>query len=351
MSHGYKPVLWNRQKLVYDAALVTGVALYVTTFLHVAPLLDPNVESHTLEIRAYGSAAFLLMHLILSIGPLCRLDRRFLPLLYNRRHMGVAMCGLGLMHADLAITWYHDYGNLEPLVSLLVSNTRVDSLVHFPFEWLGLAALAWLVLMAVTSHDFWLVNLTAPIWKAIHMGVYGAYALLVGHVVLGALQSDKGLGLSLLAGGGALVVVGLHLAAARREAAVDRPAEADDAGWVRVARVDEIPDNRARVVFAAGERIAVFRYGDKLSALSGVCQHQNGPLGEGRIIDGLVTCPWHGYQYDPATGASPPPFTERIPTFDVEVRGDAVWVAAQPHPPGTRVEPASCPAPQPGATA
>src|SRR2546428_6173232 len=40
-------------------------------------------------IRAAGSAAFLLLHVVLCIGPLCRLDSRFLPLLYNRRHLGV----------------------------------------------------------------------------------------------------------------------------------------------------------------------------------------------------------------------------------------------------------------------
>ena len=71
-----------------------------------------------------------------------------------------------------------------------------------------------------------------------------------------------------------------------------------------------------------------------------MCQHQNGPLGEGCIIDGYITCPWHGYQYLPETGSSPPPFTEKIPTFDVQVRDGRVLVAAQPNPPGTRVEPA-----------
>ena len=46
-----------------------------------------------------------------------------------------------------------------------------------------------------------------------------------------------------------------------------------------------------------GERIAVFRDGARIGALSNLCAHQNGPIGEGRMIDGCVTCPWHGYQY------------------------------------------------------
>jgi len=100
-----------------------------------------------------------------------------------------------------------------------------------------------------------------------------------------------------------------------------------------------------RRLFAHRERIAVFRYEGKISAISNACQHQNGPLGEGQIIDGLVTCPWHGYQYDPASGSSPPPFTEKIPTFTVFIRQERVLLDPTPHPAGTPVEPAVIPNP------
>ena len=73
--------------------------------------------------------------------------------------------------------------------------------------------------------------------------------------------------------------------------------------------------------------------------MSNVCQHQNGPLGEGKIIDGCVTCPWHGHQYLPDSGASPPPFTEKVPTYRACVVGSQVFVHPSPLPPGTRVEP------------
>jgi nitrite reductase/ring-hydroxylating ferredoxin subunit len=109
---------------------------------------------------------------------------------------------------------------------------------------------------------------------------------------------------------------------------------------VEVCRVDDIKENRARMALVGGERIAVFRYDGRLSCVSNVCAHQNGPLGEGKIVDGCITCPWHGYQYLPDRGSSPPPFTERIPTFDVRVRDGRVFVNPKPHPPGTRVEPA-----------
>jgi nitrite reductase/ring-hydroxylating ferredoxin subunit len=104
--------------------------------------------------------------------------------------------------------------------------------------------------------------------------------------------------------------------------------------------VADIPENRAKVVSLSGERVAIFRFDGRIAALSNVCQHQNGPLGEGRILDGCVTCPWHGYQYRPEDGASPPPFTERVPTFRVKVVAGRILVDPRPLPPGTRVEPA-----------
>ena len=94
----------------------------------------------------------------------------------------------------------------------------------------------------------------------------------------------------------------------------------------------------------AGERVAIFRYDGRLSALSNVCQHQNGPLGEGRIVNDCVVCPWHGYEYLPESGASPAPFTERVPTFNVRLVGGRVHVDPRPNPPGTRVEPVRIPA-------
>jgi nitrite reductase/ring-hydroxylating ferredoxin subunit len=93
-------------------------------------------------------------------------------------------------------------------------------------------------------------------------------------------------------------------------------------------------------VCLSGERVAIFKYDGKISAVSNVCQHQNGPLGEGKILDGCITCPWHGYQYLPETGASPPPFVEKVPTFNVRVKDGRVFVHPKPNPPGTRAEPA-----------
>ncbi len=353
MGVTYQAVQWNRQKIIYDGILLLSVAFYIYGFIAISGAISDTIDIHGVRIRAYGSAAFILLHVILSIGPLSRLSPKFNPLLFNRRHMGVTMFFLALIHVlgldlpilDLnfngALTWYHDFGNLDPMVSLLTSNTDYGSLIRFPYESLGILALFILFVMAATSHDFWLANLTAPVWKALHMSVYVAYGLLVGHVVLGALQTNKHILLTVLVFLGMIWILGIHWVAGFREYQKDQQKfDSNEAGFVDVGSVHEIRDNRAKVVVINGERVAVFKYDGKVSAVSNVCQHQNGPLGEGKIIDGCITCPWHGYQYRPESGSSPPPFHEKIPTFDVRINGDRILVNHTPNLPGTPVKPA-----------
>ena len=193
------------------AGLGVLVAAYLGLYLAAGARLDPQATFETLAIRALGSAAFLALHVVLCIGPLCRLDARFLPLLYNRRHLGVVTCLLALGHGGFALFQFHALGDVHPLVSLLTAEARWDSLPWFPFQPLGLAALAILVLMAATSHDFWLKNLGPKVWKSLHMMVYVAYALLVLHVMLGVVQQERGLAGLVLVGLGITTVTGLHL--------------------------------------------------------------------------------------------------------------------------------------------
>jgi nitrite reductase/ring-hydroxylating ferredoxin subunit len=63
------------------------------------------------------------------------------------------------------------------------------------------------------------------------------------------------------------------------------------------AEVNEIEESRAKIFCVDKERIAIYKHENKLYALHNVCKHQGGPLGEGKILDGCITCPWHGYQY------------------------------------------------------
>jgi nitrite reductase/ring-hydroxylating ferredoxin subunit/DMSO/TMAO reductase YedYZ heme-binding membrane subunit len=336
----YRAVNWNRQKYWYDGTLALSVLAYLTAFVGATLAADPDATLETALIRGLGTGAFVLLTVILCIGPLARLDSRFLPVLYNRRHLGVTMALLALAHAVFALVQFHTLGDLNPLVSLLTGAADLRKISAFPFELPGLAALVIILLMAATSHDYWLATLTAPVWKTLHMLVYVAFALLAGHVALGALQSERSPLGAILLSAALAAVFGLHIAAGRRGRELDREAAAGAGGWVEVCRVDEIREGRAKMACVAGERIAVFRYDGRVSCVSNVCAHQNGPLGEGKIVDGCITCPWHGYQYVPDNGSSPPPFTETIPTFNLRVEGGRVYVDPRPNPPGTRVEPA-----------
>ena len=341
MSEKYVAISWNRQKKIYDAIVWSGVAVYLLLFIGLGAVLQPNATIETLFIRGFGTCAILLLHIVLIIGPLCRISPKFLPLLYNRRHLGVTTFLVGAVHGGLATFQFHALGTVNPFVSILVSNTRYRSIADFPFQILGLIALIILFLMAVTSHDFWLNNLTAPVWKTLHTFVYFAYALLIGHVALGILQAETNPTLTIALGFGLILVVGLHVIAAFKESRLDKEIESNDE-FIEACSIDEIPEKRACIRTISGERVAIFKYGGKVSAVSNVCQHQNGPLGEGKIgDDGCITCPWHGFQYKPETGASPPPFTEKVPTFNVKVAAGKVFVHRKPNKAGTRVEPAN----------
>ena len=339
MSHRYRPVGWTRAKILYDAVLLAAVWLYITAYMTWGPLLQrvtQPLDGARLGMQAYGSCALLLLTLALSIGPLARLDPRFLPLLYNRRHLGVITCAVALGHAFQVLDWYFAFSPTPSLVGLLGADTAYGQLRGFPFIPLGIAAFLILAVLAVTSHDFWLAFLTPPLWKAIHMAIYAAYALAIAHVALGALQDARNPGLALLLAGCIATVVGLHLAAGTRDPA-ERAAPAD---WIDAGPAEAVPEGRAIVIHPAeGEAVAIFRHQGRLSAVSNLCAHQNGPLGEGRIVDGCITCPWHGYQYRPEDGCSPPPYTERIATYRLRVEDGRVLLDPRPNPPGTRVEP------------
>ena len=74
MGHTYQAVGWNRQKKIYDRILAALVLSYLALFVGVGMALQPGASLETMLIRGTGTCAFVLLHVILSIGPLCRLD-------------------------------------------------------------------------------------------------------------------------------------------------------------------------------------------------------------------------------------------------------------------------------------
>ena len=101
MSHGYRLVTWTRFKKRYDLLLVFAVVGFIAVYTGVTLGTNPTANPVQVLIRAFGLAAIVLLHFILAIGPLARLNDRVLPMLYNRRHLGVVMFLLGLIHGVL----------------------------------------------------------------------------------------------------------------------------------------------------------------------------------------------------------------------------------------------------------
>jgi len=96
--------------------------------------------------------------------------------------------------------------------------------------------------------------------------------------------------------------------------------------WVRLAAVSDLPAGSGGEFVAGGRIVALFNVGGQFHALEGICPHQGGPLGKGALAGCIVTCPWHGFQFDVTTGEHQ---TNRLlvqPGFLVKIEGGDIYV-------------------------
>lgn len=98
------------------------------------------------------------------------------------------------------------------------------------------------------------------------------------------------------------------------------------AHWTPVAKVADCPPGSSLELVAGDRIVALFNVEGTFHALDGVCPHQGGPLGKGCLAGPIVTCPWHGWQFDVRTGQHQLSPRLSQPRFDVRVEGDAVLV-------------------------
>ncbi len=98
------------------------------------------------------------------------------------------------------------------------------------------------------------------------------------------------------------------------------------ADWQKVGSLEDCPSGSAREFVIAGRLIAVFHLEDTLYALDGVCPHQGGPLAEGTVTGTVVTCPWHGWQFDLRDGQHQFSPSTCQPTFPVKVEDGKIFV-------------------------
>ena len=95
---------------------------------------------------------------------------------------------------------------------------------------------------------------------------------------------------------------------------------------VSVCRKDEVAPGGFRCVEVEGRRILLYNVAGALFATSATCAHLGGPLDEGLFEEGVVTCPWHGWQFDVQTGESIYDPGRGVATYPVSVVGDDVLV-------------------------
>ncbi len=111
-----------------------------------------------------------------------------------------------------------------------------------------------------------------------------------------------------------------------------------DLEWINVASVDDLPEGRVKSVTARNVSICLSHFDGQWAAMDNHCPHQGGPLGEGSIETGVdgkcwIRCPWHGWDFDPLTGAPPGGHEDTGQTlYPVEVRDGQVFVGLKPEP-------------------
>src|SRR5580765_7064806 len=94
----------------------------------------------------------------------------------------------------------------------------------------------------------------------------------------------------------------------------------------KAARLNEIPTGSIKSVQVGGKQLALANVGGMLYAIDNTCLHRGGPLAEGQLEGKVVTCPWHGWQFDVTTGKAVQNPNAGVGCFKTEIRGDEVFV-------------------------
>jgi nitrite reductase/ring-hydroxylating ferredoxin subunit len=96
--------------------------------------------------------------------------------------------------------------------------------------------------------------------------------------------------------------------------------------FVKVARREDIPEGTGITVEAEGTPIALFNAGGRFFAIHNTCLHRGGPLGEGELDGTIVTCPWHGWQYDVTSGTNLDDPGRKVSCFPVKIESDDILI-------------------------
>src|SRR5438046_9554715 len=101
-------------------------------------------------------------------------------------------------------------------------------------------------------------------------------------------------------------------------------------GRVRVGSLAELKEQGCKVMTGQHGPIAVFHHNDKVYAVVNRCPHLGFPLHRGTVQDGILTCHWHHARFDLCSGCTFDLFADDVPAYDVQLRGEEVYVASLP---------------------
>ncbi|HWR00144.1 MAG TPA: Rieske 2Fe-2S domain-containing protein [Candidatus Methylomirabilis sp.] len=362
---------WVRDRT--DALLATGIAAIFV----VGRLYFNAVDGQTFTLRATALLAYLLLHVVLLIGPWSRFSVRVREWYKHRRHLGVTSFLLALLHSNLIITLYFKgdilgswrvefifFGSTALLVMAVLAVTSWDwfqkhvpwktwAIVHAAFfvvylieiwiatgiwkktgdvsSWTYPAFAAFIVYWVIVAPWGFAPRLFKVLngWKQLHVLVYVAYVSAVLHLYFGAaLAQDPWAQWTVI--GLFVLVMGSHAAGWIRNAQERRSrspvAGGASNGWTNVCALSDLKPGEGRRVDMNGFPIALFLHEGRVLAFFGYCAHQKGPLWQGKIIQGYLTCPWHGWQYSVKDGKGPEGLHDQVPFYETKVEGGRVFV-------------------------
>ncbi len=97
--------------------------------------------------------------------------------------------------------------------------------------------------------------------------------------------------------------------------------------WIRLAKVADIPEDEGLEIQLGTQELALFKEGENVFCLENSCPHRGAALAEGRIQDGEVICPWHGWRFSLSNGAcSSLPTSEPAACFETRIENGEVLV-------------------------
>ena len=115
-----------------------------------------------------------------------------------------------------------------------------------------------------------------------------------------------------------------------------------DENWIDVGHVDELAATPLKRVKVMNHELAISCKDGRFGAISNICNHVGGPLGDGRLDGDYIVCPWHNWKFHRCSGVGEPGFEEDcIPAYPVKVEGGHLFVDLEsgskrrrkPHPP------------------